>query len=191
MSTTIPNDLPDSGADDDAVPIDRNRAAAASSRLRLLPREGRGQLSLPYEYDVAPGVPALPPAQPGLHIVAREESDENDGLLDPYIWVPRLARGIAEVAVGARPPGQLTRHVARDELARLARRGQQVARHPSSRMQRGVTRLRAVRGVRVCHVAPGILEASAVLIGGERAHAIAMRLEAVNGRWLATVVQLG
>jgi hypothetical protein len=48
-----------------------------------------------------------------------------------------------------------------------------------------------VRAVRVCRVAPGIVETSAVLVGGDRAQAIAIRLEAVDGRWLATVIQLG
>jgi hypothetical protein len=45
--------------------------------------------------------------------------------------------------------------------------------------------------VRVCPVAPGIVETSAVLVGGERAQAVAIRLEAVAGRWLATAVVLG
>ena len=150
------------------------------------------QLALPYDWEVSPGVPAVPPVPAGLRVVGAEApSPELAGLPDPGQWAARLARAVAEVSVGARPPGQLTRWVARDELARLARRGTHVARHPSSRAQRGVARLRTVRAVRVCPVAPGIVETSAVLVGGERAQAIAMRLEAVEGRWLATVVVLG
>lgn len=169
----------------------RRRGANA---LRLV--EGRAarpteQLSLPYEWDVAPGVPAVPPVPGSLHVVGAAEPLLDADLPDPGPWVARLARAIAEVSVGERPPGQLTRWVARDELARLGRRGTVVARHPSSRAQRGVARLRTVRAVRVCPVAPGIVETSAVLVGGDRAQAIAIRLEAVAGRWLATVVQLG
>lgn len=39
--------------------------------------------------------------------------------------------------------------------------------------------------------APGIIEASAVVIGSVRARAVALRLEAVRGRWLATAVEFG
>ena len=167
-------------------------ADPAGPTLRLLPGGPAGQLCLPYEYDVSPGVPAVPPVPADLHLVVSPDPDASTvPLPDPGPWAARLARACAEVAVGARPPAQLTRHVQRDVLAQLARRGVAVARHPSSRTQRGVSRLRTVRAVRVCPVAPGIVETSAVIIGGERAQAIAIRLEAVEGRWLATVVQLG
>jgi hypothetical protein len=160
-------------------------------RLRLLPGLGSEQLALPLEYEVAPGVPAVPPIPPDLRLVGDAVDAIGVDLPDPGPWTARLARACAEVAIGARPPAQLTRHVARDELARLARRGLAVSRHPSSRAQRGVSRLRSVRSVRVCPVAPGIVETSAVLVGGDRAQAIAIRLEAVDGRWLATAVELG
>lgn len=170
-------------------------ALPRSRDLRVLPGGGAGspvQLGLPYEWEVAPGVPAVPPVPPDLRLVGAATAAEiHADLPDPGPWAARLARAVAEVAVGARPPGQLTRWVAKDELARLGRRGMFVARHPSSRAQRGVTRLRTVRAVRVCPVAPGVVETSAVLVGGDRAQAIAIRLEAVEGRWLATAVQLG
>jgi len=158
--------------------------------LRALP--GGEQLCLPYEYEVSPGVPAEPPVPMLLHLVGGTPEPRFDPRLpDPGRWTAKIARAVAEVAIGARPPGQLTSHVDRGVLAVLARRGQAVARHPSSRMQRGVARLRAVRAVRVCPVTDGVVECSAVLVGGERAQAIALRLEAVDGRWLATAVQLG
>ena len=159
---------------------------AEAAPLHPVPR----QLTLPYDYEVAPGVPAVPPAPPTLRLVGEAPEPEPD-LPDPRVWVSRLARAVAEVASGERPPGQLLRYVARPELDRLALRGTFVRRHPSARAQRGVARLRSVRAVRACTVAPGIVETSAVLVGGERAHAIAIRLEAVDGRWLATAVQLG
>jgi hypothetical protein len=166
-----------------------------SSDLHLVSGPSRNpseQMSLPYEWEVAPGIPAVPAPPPDLHLVgAREEPGYDPHLMEPRLWVGRLARAIAEVSIGARPPGQLTRWVAKDELARLTRRGTAVARHPSARAQRGVIRLRSVQGIRVCPVAPGIVETSAVLVGGERAQAIAIRLEVVADRWLATAVQLG
>jgi len=170
-----------------------DRAHAGSPpTLRLIGANAPGeQLSLQYEWEVAPGVPAVPPVPSALHLVGAGGTDLDPDLPDPGPWAARLARAIAEVSIGERPPGQLTRWVARDELARLTRRAAAIARHPSSRAQRGVSRLRIVRAVRVCPVAPGIVETSAVLVGGDRAQAIAIRLEAVADRWLATAVQLG
>jgi Family of unknown function (DUF6459) len=160
--------------------------------LRLLAGQAAGQLTLPLEYEVAPGVPAVPPAPVNLHLVGTADLAHDDpDLPDPRIWAAKMARAISEVASGERPPGQLTRWVARDELSRLVRRGQAVQRHPSARAKRGVSRLRSVRAVRVCPVAPGIVETSAVLVGGDRAQAVAIRLEVVAGRWLATAVALG
>lgn len=174
--------------------------------LSLIRGDGPGarQLCLPLEYEVAPGVPAIPPTPTHLHLVGSSEPEvlpevPSDGtqagaepaLPPPGLWTMRLARAIAEVAHGERPAGQLTPHVSREQLLRLSRRGQAVARHPSGRTQRGTTRLRTVRGVRVCPVAPGVVEASAVLVGGQRAQAIALRLEAVGTQWIATAVELG
>lgn len=174
-------------------PADAGRAPA----LRLIPGEGTGQLTLPLEYEVAPGVPAIPPVPTHLHLVgapepAVETATEQPSALPPAgLWTARLARAIAEVAHGERPASQLTSHVAKDQLLRLSMRGSAVQRHPSNRDRRGSTRLRQVRGVRICPVAPGIVEASAVLVGGPRAQAIALRLEAVGDQWLATAVELG
>ena len=178
------------------IPSDSIHPVRAGQPLRAVAAPPPSQLALPYEYEVSPGVPAVPPLPPHLRVVgdpgaADDRVDAWAGLPDPGPWVARLARACAEVAIGARPPAQLTRHVTRDELGRLARRGLAVARHPSSRAQRGVSRLRTVRAVRVCPVAPGIVETSAVIVGGEHAQAIPIRLEAIDGRWLATVVQLG
>jgi Family of unknown function (DUF6459) len=178
VSATIPNESP--------LPT------TPPAALRLIPGQTDGQLALPLEYEVTPGVPAVPPVPANLHLVGTDDVPHGDPELpDPRIWAAKMARAISEVASGERPPGQLTRWVARDELARLVRRGQAVQRHPSARAKRGVSRLRSVRAVRVCPVAPGIVETSAVLVGGDRAQAVAIRLEVVAGRWLATAVALG
>jgi hypothetical protein len=150
------------------------------------------QLCLPYEYEVAPGIPAVP-AVPA-HVLAASPPPLptfDPRLKNPREWAGRMARALAEVAIGARPPGQLSAHVQRDELARLARRGQWVARHPSARNQRGIARLRVVRKVVVCPVADGVVECAVVLDVGQRAQAVALRMEDVNGHWLVTAVQLG
>jgi hypothetical protein len=187
--TTPASSLNDSADDQTAVPVDR-----PLSGLHLVPGLAPAapqQLPLALEWEVAPGVPAVPPVPVDLRIVGDAPTPEElADLPDPGRWVSQLARAIAEVSVGERPPAQLTRWVSRSELSRLSLRATYVARHPSARAQRGVTRLRTVRAVRICPVAPGIIEASAVLVGTDRAQAIAIRLEAVGGRWLATAIDL-
>lgn len=174
----------------------RRPAATEQPRLRLLPGGGTQQLALPYEYEVAPGVPAIPPVSRHLHLIPDETAEDPGamipaGLEPPGRWTQRIARAIAEVATGERPAGQLQGHVSREVQTYLTLRGQSVARHPSSRATRGTTKLRTVRGVRICPVAPGVVEASAVLIGSDRARALALRLEAQGDRWVATAVHLG
>lgn len=171
-------------------------ATTEQPRLRVLPGGGTQQLTLPYEYEVAPGIPAVPPVPRHLHVVPGETPQDPgasvpEGLEPPGRWTQRLARAIAEVASGERPAGQLQGHVTREVQTYLALRGQSVARHPSTRATRGTTRLRSVRGVRVCPVAPGVVEASAVLVGNDRARALALRLEAQGDQWVATAVHLG
>ena len=95
---------------------------------------------------------------------------------------PSWRCAVAEVSVGARPAGQLTRWVARDELARLARRG--TLRGPpsldagprgGSDHAGGPVRADLPGGTRHHR---GALPCSS---GPSRAQAIALRIEAVGG----------
>ena len=105
-----------------------------------------------------------------------------------------MARAVGEVGIGDRPAGQLTRWVERRQLAHLAERGAAIRRHPSSRTagtQAAMRTLKQVRSIRICHIVDGIAETSAVLVGSDRARAIAMRFEYIGDRWLITAVNLG
>ena len=151
------------------------------------------QMALPLSWQVD-GVPATPPAPGYLRVV--RDADEQAELAasagdrpHPIAWTAQVARAIYEVAQGERPAAQLRRHVAREQLATLAIRGTSYARHPAARHARGMSRLRQVRAVRCCLVAPGIVEASAVIVGAARSHAVALRLEAQPGAWLVTAVE--
>jgi len=151
------------------------------------------QMALPLSWQVD-GVPATPPAPGYLRVV--RDADEQAELAasagdrpHPIAWTAQVARAIYEVAQGERPAAQLRRHVAREQLATLAIRGTSYARHPAARHARGMSRLRQVRAVRCCLVAPGIVEASAVIVGAARSHAVALRLEAQPGSWLVTAVE--
>lgn len=147
---------------------------------------------LPLEWQVPSGLPATPPPARHLRLVAPPPeplTPPGSGLPAPAPWVARLAPAIIEVAAGERPSGQLTRWVTRDIRETLARRGAAAQRHPAGKDR--APQCRRVRSVRVTSPAPGIVEASAVVIGATRARAVAIRLEVVRGRWLATAVELG
>lgn len=160
----------------------------ASPRPRLSLIEGGlgsepRQLALPLTWQVAPGVPAHPSS--GATPIARADS-----MPDPTAWANQIARAIVEVAHGERPSAQLSKWVTKSQLSALAARGRSFARHPASRSQGSTSRLRRIRGVRCCHVAPGIVEASAVIVGAQRSSAIAFRLQAYRGRWVVTAVEM-
>ena len=154
------------------------------------------QQALPLEWTLPEGLPATPPAARHLRVVApNPETPSGPALTHPGPWVARLAPAILEVIAGERPVAQLTRWTARDILATLARRHAAARRHPAGRDRAPVRR--ATRSVRVHAVAPGIVEASAVVSTGERCRALALRLEiigrdtAAGPRWLITACEIG
>ena len=164
------------------------------------------QLPLPLDWQVAPGIDAVPTAPRHLRLVATGPADSYDSgptgsptdsptnTAPTIAWVARMARAVGEVGIGDRPAGQLTRWVERRQLAHLAERGAAIRRHPSSRTagtQAAMRTLKQVRSIRICHIVDGIAETSAVLVGSDRARAIAMRFEYIGDRWLITAVNLG
>lgn len=165
-------------------------------RLRLIAggraKSAPQQMALPLTWQVG-GVPASPPVPNYLRVIRDADEREElattaDGRPHPIAWTAQIARAVYEVAQGERPASQLRRHVAREQLATLAIRGTSYARHPAARSSHGMSRLRQVRAVRCCLVAPGIIEASAVLVGAARSHAVALRMEARPGSWLVTAI---
>lgn len=167
------------------------------------------QLQLPLTWDVAPGIPSVPRLPRHLRLVGSEAADTRTppvassahppqplapGALQGA-WVARIARAIAEVADGDRPAAQLSRWVERAPLAKLHARGAAFRRHPAVRDRRrelsAVRAAQQVRAVRLCPVAPGVVESSAVLVGGGRGRAIALRFEARGAEWIVTAVDIG
>lgn len=154
-------------------------------RRRRTPRTRAVQLSLPLEWTLPSGTPARP------YLVAAEPEEAMRAPADlpnPAQWAAHMARALVETSFGERPSAQLMRWVSHEALTALHHRGAAARRHPS---HGATSRLRQVRGVRTCAVAPGIVEASAVVVGPQRAHAVAMRLEARGTRWVVTEVQIG
>lgn len=147
------------------------------------------QLALPLTWEVSPGIPAVPGIPRHLRVVGDPGTYDTCGLEKLEVsWVARMARAIGEVAAGVRPAGQLSRWVERRQLERLSDRGAAMRRHPSA--ANGEHQWRTVRSVRLCPVADGIIETSAVLVGESRSRAIAIRFEAVGERWLVTSASL-
>lgn len=164
------------------------------------------QLPLALMWQITPGLPAsrplelvVPPApstqdpvpakMPSCIRVPNEEGDLVE-VPHPISWAGHMARMVFEVGCGERPSAQLKRWVSRDQLSLLCLRGQSFSRHPATRAQKGLSRLRKVRGVQAMQVAPGIIEASAVLVGSARSHAIAMRMEAIGSQWMLTAIEM-
>jgi hypothetical protein len=91
-----------------------------------------------------------------------------------------VVRAIVEVLAGVRPVAQLaaltTPRLQLDLERRACRTG-----HPRS----------SVRSVRMSEPRPGVAEVSAVIRRGERAAALALRMELTGSRWRVTTVQVG
>jgi len=188
---------PRSSSEENAVSISTLAPARYTSASAEAAAPAR-QLPLPLSWEVSPGVPAVPQVPRHLRVVGTCDphvTGEPQADLPAVEWVARMARAVAEVGAGERPPGQLTRWVERDQLRLLAARGAAVVRHPSTRGRATVASkpraLQQVRSIRLCPIAPGIVETSAVLVGTERARAVAMRFEFITERWLLTAFSLG
>jgi hypothetical protein len=118
---------------------------------------------------------------------AGDRSGERAALPEPAPWGQRLLVGIIETAGGRRPLQQLDRSLSpavlrglRGDFDRAVRTGRRHWTHAAT-----------VRSVRASEPAPGVAELSATLRTAGRVRAVAMRLEAHDGRWRCTLLQLG
>lgn len=113
--------------------------------------------------------------------------DANVELPDPAGWGRRLLVGIIETAMGRRPLQQLGALVSpsvaqglRADFERYAALG-----------RRHWIAAASVRSVRATEPADRVAELSATLMIDGRVRAVALRLEARQGRWLCTRLHLG
>ena len=125
-----------------------------------------------------------------LRLVAPESITPDLGQLPhPSEWTARIARAVIEAVAGESPVTQLTKWTTREVLLQVTIRAASARRHPAGKALSSPPR--RVGSVRTCVVAPGIVEACAVVSGMTRARAIALRLEARGQRWIVTAMQLG
>lgn len=106
-----------------------------------------------------------------------------DALPDPRAWAGRMVQAVVEVLSGVRPLAQLVRWTSPDVYAGLQRR--------SARARPQAGRRAIVRSVHVSEPADGVAEACAVVIAHGRVHAVALRLEGLDGRWVMTALEIG
>jgi hypothetical protein len=103
-------------------------------------------------------------------------------LADPRLHASRLLRAILEVLGRQRPLPQLlpwTSDAVYEELTAWLYR-------TASRR----TPLAALRSVRVSEPGDGVAEVTAVIVQAERARAVALRLEGIDGRWCCTLFRM-
>jgi hypothetical protein len=104
-------------------------------------------------------------------------------LPDPRRWAALLAQAVVEILGGRRPVAQVLRWVDPEIHERLRRSA------PSARRATGGPPVR-VRRVRVSTSLDGAVEAVAIVDDGTRCRAMAMRLEALERRWLCTALDI-
>ncbi|MDH4352902.1 MAG: Rv3235 family protein [Actinomycetota bacterium] len=147
---------------------------------------------LPAEPETAPDLLLLPPRQNRGGPDVDDEWDRpspttRDALPDPRGWAARLGQALVETCTAGRPVSQLARWTNEPVYAELAARYAPWARQDVA--HRRVAVRERVRSVHVCEPADGVVEACLVVAGGERPHALALRLEGWDGRWLCTAVE--
>ncbi len=154
-------------------PLEDRRGA-----LRFLPKSPP-QLALPLRI-LASGPDRDPVFGPQI-------TDRQD-LPDPGSWGRRLLQAILESLAGRRSPTQLQNWtswgVYRD-IVTVAQRGARNRTTPERGQTVTLSRLR------VCEPADGVAELSAVVRRNGRWHAVAARLEGIDGRWRCVVLTVG
>ncbi len=145
--------------------------------LRLLPKSPP-QLSLPLR---------IPPSAADRDPVFGPQITDRQDLPDPESWGRRLLQAILESLAGRRSPTQLQNWtswgVYRD-IVRVAQRGGRSRTTPGGE---SVT----ISRIRVCEPADGVAEISAVVRRNDRWHAVAARLEGIDGRWRCVTLTVG
>ena len=166
---------PDSGAPTGRPRRTRSRSAASGSASGFVRAAGStAQLTVPTSVacDTVPSWSAE--ADIGVRRTATAQ------LIPAGRAAQVLATALVEVLTDRRPMGQLRVHTAPGVFAGLA-----------NRRSRGWETPAQVASIRVCHPADGVAEVSATVRGARRAHAMAFRMEGVDGRWRITALDIG
>ena len=129
----------------------------------------------------------LPFASPRCHPPTRPAPALPRTLPDPAGWAHRLLVGIIETAGGRRPLQQLSAMLSPAVATGLAADFERAAQRNAAHWTHAAT----VRSVHASEPADGVAELSATVLAARRVRAVALRLEARDGRWCCTRLQLG
>jgi Family of unknown function (DUF6459) len=159
------------------------------------------QGTLALEWVLPGGAPAEPVTDHALRLVPRPGAvDDTDpavaqvptaraDLPDPGPWTAQLVQAVLEVLGRERPRQQLVRWLSPEVYAELSAHVAAGPVRPASGAAAGRAR-RTVSSLHLCEPVDGVVEASAVVLGGARARAMAIRLEGWDGRWRCTRLAL-
>ena len=160
-----------------------------------------GNLALAFPRSTTAAVPLrlVPPAG---GVDGEEAALTVEPIPDPRRLVGAIAQAVAEVLLGARARQQLSEVATLEVLALLERNGGRLAPRDAGRLAPrdggrlapGGGRLAPrprVTSIRLCEPRRGVAEVAAVIDTGARRRAMALRLQAVQGRWRCTVVRVG
>ena len=154
-------------------PLEDRRGA-----LRLVPA-GAPQLALPLR---------IPASAPDQDPVFGPQITDRQDLPEPGPWARRLLQAVLESLAGHRSPTQLqywTSWTVYRDIVRVAQRTGQS--RPGARPGERVN----VSRIRVCEPADGVAEVCAVARRDGRWHAVAARLEGIDGRWRCVSLTVG
>jgi hypothetical protein len=117
---------------------------------------------------------------PAVAVVATPRCE----LPEPSRWTAQLVQAVIEVLGHERPRQQLVRLLSPSLYADIS--AAVLAGAQPKRPGQAPRARRSVSSVHVFEPADGIIEANAVIVGGARARAVALRLEGWDGRWRCT-----
>jgi hypothetical protein len=154
------------------------------------------QGTLALDWQLPGEVDAVPAPDRSLRLVTREPALDLDtdpavavvatpraDLPDPGPWTAQLVQAVLEVLAHERPRQQLVRWLAPDVYADLGVHLAAAPRRPAHGTPGAGRARRTVSSIHVFEPADGVVEATAVVTGGRRARAVAVRLEGWDNRW--------
>lgn len=174
-------------------PYEDDGAHSAPEWPRPTPNPSRGvQGTLALSFSLPSGAPATPHPPASLRLVQSSHGDApppEPGTHPPERpWACRFVQALIEVLAGARPVTQLLHWTSPEVYERVRRR----AAVPGGWSPNPNVRRRArLHSVRLSRPRGNIMEVCAVVRGGGRARAIALRLEEAGGHWRCTQLELG
>lgn len=159
---------------------------------------GAGQTVLDLRFVMPGGLPAVPEApadvwSPAPRRCPREQIEQvgpptQRAALPPAgPWAARLAQAVLEVCTAGRPVNQLLRWTDPAVYQELERR--YAPRASRDARQRRVRAAERIRSIHLCEPADGVAEVCALIVGGERPRAMALRIEGWRGRWVCNVLE--